>query len=104
LIINELSLSNSIIDAANAVRQKPSPYDTVYHALSEKTTAKVVKCFIAERPPINLAPFAREWNIDWVNFSKIIAGLRSILQPNRGQVLSTMKKYGFYEYRLAHGD
>jgi hypothetical protein len=34
-----------IIDATNAVRQKPSPYDTVYHALSEKTTAKVVKCF-----------------------------------------------------------
>lgn len=34
-----------IIDATNAVRQKPSPYDTVYHALAEKTQAQVVKCF-----------------------------------------------------------
>jgi 8-hydroxy-5-deazaflavin:NADPH oxidoreductase len=34
-----------IIDATNAVRQKPDPYDTVYHAVADKTTAKVVKCF-----------------------------------------------------------
>lgn len=34
-----------IIDATNAVRQKPSPYDTVYHALADKTQAHVVKCF-----------------------------------------------------------
>jgi hypothetical protein len=37
--------SKIIIDATNAVRQKPLPYDTVYHALADKTTAKVVKCF-----------------------------------------------------------
>ncbi|MDX1911761.1 MAG: NAD(P)-binding domain-containing protein [Saprospiraceae bacterium] len=34
-----------LIDATNAVRQKPAPYDTVYHALADKTAAKVVKCF-----------------------------------------------------------
>jgi 8-hydroxy-5-deazaflavin:NADPH oxidoreductase len=34
-----------LIDATNAVRQKPSPYDTVYHALADKTAANVVKCF-----------------------------------------------------------
>lgn len=34
-----------MIDATNAVRQKPLPYDTVYHALTEKTQAQVVKCF-----------------------------------------------------------
>lgn len=34
-----------LIDATNAVRQKPSPYDTVYHALVDKTQGKVVKCF-----------------------------------------------------------
>jgi 8-hydroxy-5-deazaflavin:NADPH oxidoreductase len=34
-----------IIDATNAVRQKPDPYETVYHALVDKTAAKVVKCF-----------------------------------------------------------
>jgi 8-hydroxy-5-deazaflavin:NADPH oxidoreductase len=34
-----------IIDATNAVRQKPLPFDTVYHALAEKTQAQVVKCF-----------------------------------------------------------
>lgn len=33
------------IDATNAVRQKPEPYATVYHALVDKTTAEVVKCF-----------------------------------------------------------
>lgn len=35
----------TLIDATNAVRQKPAPFDTVYHALSEKTKANVVKCF-----------------------------------------------------------
>ncbi|MBL7825966.1 MAG: NAD(P)-binding domain-containing protein [Saprospiraceae bacterium] len=34
-----------LIDATNAVRQKPAPFDTVYHALAEKTNGKVVKCF-----------------------------------------------------------
>ncbi|MBK8564105.1 MAG: NAD(P)-binding domain-containing protein [Saprospiraceae bacterium] len=34
-----------LIDATNAVRQKPAPYDTVYHALAEKTAGKAVKCF-----------------------------------------------------------
>lgn len=34
-----------LIDATNAVRQKPDPYDTVYHALADKTEGKVVKCF-----------------------------------------------------------
>jgi 8-hydroxy-5-deazaflavin:NADPH oxidoreductase len=37
--------SKIIIDATNTVRQKPAPYDTVFHALTDKTTAKVVKCF-----------------------------------------------------------
>ena len=34
-----------LIDATNAVRQKPAPFDTVYHALVGKTAGKVVKCF-----------------------------------------------------------
>lgn len=34
-----------LIDATNAVRQKPEPYDTVYHALADKTKGKAVKCF-----------------------------------------------------------
>ncbi|MDX1940524.1 MAG: NAD(P)-binding domain-containing protein [Saprospiraceae bacterium] len=34
-----------LIDATNAVRQKPVPYDTVYHALINRTQGKVVKCF-----------------------------------------------------------
>lgn len=34
-----------IIDATNTVRQKPTPYDTVYHALTDSTQAEVVKCF-----------------------------------------------------------
>lgn len=34
-----------LIDATNAVRQKPEPYPTVFHALADKTTGGVVKCF-----------------------------------------------------------
>ncbi|MBC7776245.1 MAG: NAD(P)-binding domain-containing protein [Phycisphaerae bacterium] len=34
-----------LIDATNAVRQKPEPFATVFHALSEKTKGGVVKCF-----------------------------------------------------------
>lgn len=34
-----------IIDATNAVRQTPEPYKTVYHCLTDKTQAEVVKCF-----------------------------------------------------------
>lgn len=35
----------TIIDATNAVRQKPEPYPTVFHVLADKTPAEVVKCF-----------------------------------------------------------
>ncbi|NBB21327.1 NAD(P)-binding domain-containing protein [Runella sp. CRIBMP] len=39
-------VSNKIlIDATNTVRHKPAPYETVYHALTDKTAANVVKCF-----------------------------------------------------------
>lgn len=34
-----------IIDATNAVRQKPEPYPTAYHALEAQTKAEIVKCF-----------------------------------------------------------
>lgn len=34
-----------LIDATNAIRQKPEPYPTVYHALVDKTQGQVVKCF-----------------------------------------------------------
>lgn len=34
-----------IIDATNTVRQAPEPYKTVYHCLTDKTQAEVVKCF-----------------------------------------------------------
>jgi 8-hydroxy-5-deazaflavin:NADPH oxidoreductase len=34
-----------LIDATNAVRMRPAPYDTVYHALADRTTARVLKCF-----------------------------------------------------------
>ena len=34
-----------ILDATNIVRQKPMPYETVFHALADKTSAQVVKCF-----------------------------------------------------------
>lgn len=34
-----------IIDATNAVRVKPDPYPTAYHAFKALTQAKVVKCF-----------------------------------------------------------
>lgn len=42
--INDVS-GKILIDATNAVRQKPEPFETVYHALKEKTQGKVVKCF-----------------------------------------------------------
>jgi predicted dinucleotide-binding enzyme len=34
-----------IIDATNSVRQSPEPYKTVFHCLTDKTKADVVKCF-----------------------------------------------------------
>lgn len=34
-----------VIDATNAVRSKPDPYPTVYHAFTNRTAAQVVKCF-----------------------------------------------------------
>lgn len=46
-IINEMGdvTDKTIIDATNAVRSKPDPYDTVYHALADRTGGQVVKCF-----------------------------------------------------------
>lgn len=46
-IIAQMSdVSNKVlIDATNAVGQQPAPYPTVYHALADKTTGQVVKCF-----------------------------------------------------------
>jgi predicted dinucleotide-binding enzyme len=34
-----------IIDATNSIRQSPDPYPTVFHFLTDRTPAKVVKCF-----------------------------------------------------------
>ncbi|GAB4415761.1 MAG: NAD(P)-binding domain-containing protein [Bacteroidia bacterium] len=34
-----------IIDATNAIRNRPEPYPTVYHAFEALTQAEVVKCF-----------------------------------------------------------
>lgn len=34
-----------IIDATNSVMKKPDPYPTVFHALSDKTSGEIVKCF-----------------------------------------------------------
>ncbi|WP_288243485.1 NAD(P)-binding domain-containing protein [uncultured Chryseobacterium sp.] len=34
-----------IIDATNVIMKSPEPYNTVYHALAEKTNAEIVKCF-----------------------------------------------------------
>lgn len=34
-----------IIDATNAIMKRPEPFATVYHCLSEKTNAEIVKCF-----------------------------------------------------------
>lgn len=35
----------TVIDATNAVRLKPEPYPTAYHAIAANTGARVVKCF-----------------------------------------------------------
>ncbi|MBX2876860.1 MAG: NAD(P)-binding domain-containing protein [Saprospiraceae bacterium] len=35
----------TIIDATNAVRKKPDPYPSAYHAFAALTEAEVVKCF-----------------------------------------------------------
>lgn len=42
--MNDVS-GKTLIDATNAVRQKPAPFETVFHALQEKTPGRVVKCF-----------------------------------------------------------
>lgn len=34
-----------VIDATNAIMKAPEPYPTVYHALVDRTHAKIVKCF-----------------------------------------------------------
>ncbi|CAD7812007.1 hypothetical protein CHRY9390_02449 [Chryseobacterium aquaeductus] len=34
-----------IIDATNSIGKNPEPYQTVYHVLSDKTDAEIVKCF-----------------------------------------------------------
>lgn len=46
-LINKLGDVNGkvIIDATNSVSTYPDPYKTVYHCLSDKTNADVVKCF-----------------------------------------------------------
>lgn len=43
-ILGNLS-GKTIIDATNAVREKPGSYPTTYHAFSDQTNADVVKCF-----------------------------------------------------------
>ncbi len=35
----------TVIDATNAIRKKPDPYPTAFHAFRQKTKARVVKCF-----------------------------------------------------------
>ena len=35
----------TLVDATNAIRSKPEPYDTAYHALVDRTGGEVVKCF-----------------------------------------------------------
>lgn len=58
-------VSNKIlIDATNAVRQKPVPYDTVYHALTDRTAAKVVKCFNSTGFENMLNPIYHGENLD----------------------------------------
>jgi predicted dinucleotide-binding enzyme len=46
-IIREIGdIKNKIvIDASNAIGNRPEPYATAYHALVDKTNAAVVKCF-----------------------------------------------------------
>jgi 8-hydroxy-5-deazaflavin:NADPH oxidoreductase len=34
-----------IIDATNAIREKPNPFPTAFHAFRQKTKAQIVKCF-----------------------------------------------------------
>ncbi|MCU7613392.1 NAD(P)-binding domain-containing protein [Chryseobacterium sp. GMJ5] len=34
-----------IIDATNSIMYAPEPYQTVYHALADRTQAEIVKCF-----------------------------------------------------------
>lgn len=34
-----------VIDASNSVMKGPDPYKTVFHCLSDKTNAEIVKCF-----------------------------------------------------------
>jgi 8-hydroxy-5-deazaflavin:NADPH oxidoreductase len=53
-----------LIDATNAVRQKPEPYDTVYHALADKTKGKPVKCFNSTGFENMLAPVYHGEKID----------------------------------------
>jgi len=35
----------TVIDATNAIRQRPDPFPTAFHAFRQKTKAQVVKCF-----------------------------------------------------------
>jgi len=35
----------TLIDATNAIRNRPDPYPTAYHAFADLTAAEVVKCF-----------------------------------------------------------
>lgn len=43
-MIGDLS-GKVLIDATNSISKSPEPYKTVFHCLSDKTKAEVVKCF-----------------------------------------------------------
>lgn len=54
----------TIIDATNAIRNKPAPYSTAYHAFSALTDAAVVKCFNTTGFENMLAPTYEEQSLD----------------------------------------
>lgn len=58
-----------IIDATNSVMKKPDPYPTVFHALSDKTRAEIVKCFNTTGYENMLNP-----NYDGVGIDMFMAG------------------------------
>ncbi len=58
-----------IIDATNSVMKKPDPYPTVFHALSDKTQAEIVKCFNTTGYENMLNP-----NYDGVGIDMFMAG------------------------------
>ncbi|SMP34175.1 NADPH-dependent F420 reductase [Chryseobacterium profundimaris] len=54
----------TIIDATNAIMKAPEPYQTVYHALADKTNAEVVKCFNTTGFENMLNPLYQDEGID----------------------------------------